>query len=61
MGAKHTVNGDQQNGWYCYQCDFFTRDVTEAAAHDGVMISSRTSLKDKADEPASEFERNFKW
>lgn len=32
---KHVVNGDQQNGWYCYECDFSTRDVELAAAHDG--------------------------
>ena len=32
---KHTVNGDEHNGWYCYACDFFTRDVAEAAEHDG--------------------------
>lgn len=35
---KHVVNGDQQNGWYCYQCQFSTRDVELAAAHDGVKI-----------------------
>ena len=35
MRTKHTINGDQQNGWYCYQCDFFTRDVALAAEHDG--------------------------
>jgi len=40
MGSttKHTINGDQQNGWYCYQCQFMTRDVELAAAHDGTRI-----------------------
>lgn len=33
--VRHEVNGDQQNGWYCYICDFTTRDVGQAAAHDG--------------------------
>lgn len=33
---KHTVNGDQANGWYCYVCPFFSRNVEEAAKHDGV-------------------------
>jgi hypothetical protein len=35
---KHTMNGDAQNGWYCYQCQFTTRNVELAAAHDGVKI-----------------------
>lgn len=34
----HVVNGDQLNGWYCYQCDFFTRDVEKAAEHDGMVL-----------------------
>ena len=38
MKIKHVVNGDQQNGWYCYQCLFSSRDVELAAAHDGVTI-----------------------
>ncbi|HEX3156822.1 MAG TPA: hypothetical protein VHV32_19490 [Candidatus Angelobacter sp.] len=42
MSKKHVVNGDQQNGWYCYACDFFTRDVAEAAAHDAM----KTGLDD---------------
>jgi len=36
--AKHTVNGDQASGWYCYQCKFTTRDVELAAEHDGMKI-----------------------
>lgn len=36
--AKHVVNGDRAAGWYCYQCDFSTRDVGEGAAHDGVTL-----------------------
>ena len=32
---RHVVNGDEQNGWYCYKCDFFSRDVAIAAEHDG--------------------------
>ena len=33
--VKHVVNGDERNGWYCYECDFFSRNVEEAAEHDG--------------------------
>ncbi len=35
--VRHTVNGDGMAGWYCYQCHFFTRDVEEAAKHDGTF------------------------
>jgi DNA modification methylase len=38
--TKHTVNGDQGNGWYCYECDFFSRSVDEAAAHDGTRTTA---------------------
>ena len=38
--TKHTVNGDQANGWYCYQCSFATRDVELAAIHDGLRIAT---------------------
>jgi hypothetical protein len=32
--TKHTLSGDEQNGWRCWQCSFFSRDVAEAAAHE---------------------------
>jgi hypothetical protein len=37
MGIKHIMNGDERNGWYCYACSFFTRDVAKAAEHDGTF------------------------
>lgn len=39
--VKHTVGGDESGGWYCWQCQFSTRNVELAAAHDGIKI--RTS------------------
>jgi hypothetical protein len=41
---KHVMNGDERNGWYCYECRFSTRDVALAAAHDGVRISTDYSF-----------------
>jgi hypothetical protein len=41
---KHTVNGDEQNGWYCYVCQFFSRDVAKAAEHDGLVENKAESL-----------------
>jgi hypothetical protein len=38
--TRHTVNGDQGNGWYCYGCGFFSRRVDEAAAHDGTVTTA---------------------
>ena len=35
---KHIMNGDERNGWYCYACSFFTRDVAAAAKHDGTFV-----------------------
>ena len=35
---KHVVNGDEHNGWYCYVCEFFSRNVAEAAEHDGKLV-----------------------
>lgn len=34
-GVKHVMSGDEVYGWTCWQCDFFTKDVTQAAEHDG--------------------------
>jgi hypothetical protein len=38
---KHVMGGDEIGGWKCWQCSFATKDVSIAAAHDGVKI--RTS------------------
>ena len=41
MIVRHTVNGDPLGGYYCYQCEFSTRDVVKAAKHDGSKTCSR--------------------
>lgn len=48
---KHVVNGDQQNGWYCYSCDFTSRDVAEAAAHDGTKTAEQPPVSASPTEP----------
>jgi len=34
--VRHVVNGDPMGGWYCYQCQFTSRDPIKAAMHDGL-------------------------
>jgi hypothetical protein len=34
---KHVMNGDFSGPWYCYACQLVTRNVQEAAEHDGTI------------------------
>lgn len=33
--VHHLMNGDSQNGWYCYTCSYFTASADDASKHDG--------------------------
>jgi hypothetical protein len=58
--TKHTVNGDEFNGWYCYGCDFFSRDVGEAAAHDGTRTKSEYCCPECASESGKLWPEDYK-